>query len=63
MQESLSQSRKRRNGAADEAIGAREDASTLRSMATAEDGRPPGPAAFRPLRRGRGHRSAMSLPR
>ena len=49
MQASLSQSRQRQNGAAGAAIGAR------------EDGRPPGPAAFRPLRRGRGHRSAMSL--
>src|SRR5713101_8130447 len=62
MQESLSLSRQRQNGAAGAAIGAREDASTLRSMATAEDARPPGPAALRPLRRGRGHRSAMSLP-
>src|SRR5260370_23509517 len=59
MQEPLSLSRRRlkqnaecrrQNGAAGAAIGAREDA------------RPPGPAAFRPLRRGRGHRSAMSLP-
>ncbi len=50
MQASLSLSRQRQNGAAGAAIGAREDA------------RPPGPAAFRPLRRGRGHRSARSLP-